>query len=122
MKTNIAIILLIALGSCTSVETKLISNIERECNIVFDKDKTGDGEGMYMFRADKDQSYIVATKAKGIIDKTLNVLPFKVELNKHSYNENYYDHYEWETTSTHVTMERGNSSGHYEIKIWVLNK
>ena len=124
---------LITLFGCNSQKTKekgIIETIEQEMNIQL-KNETKEGalEEFYTYRFYHPFGVNEGIKIKGIIDKSLGVLPSVVKEGKFNKFGEKYDHYKWETPQQEVTLEnrweenQDNSENRDTyIRIWIFNK
>jgi hypothetical protein len=100
-------------------------------------DTLGDGSIFYNFDASKyesgigfiyDNPFKIEPKIKGVIDKTLKMLPKKENINEYDkWFSCYYRSYEWETLDFILTMKNSfktsyNDEQYLDIKIWIVEK
>lgn len=100
-------------------------------------DTLGDGTIFYNFSAQKfdiekgfiyDNPYKTEPKIKGVIDKTLGILPKVEKIEKFSeFSRNLYNYYEWETLDFILKMENifdtsYDKQDYLNIKIWITEK
>lgn len=136
MKAFPPFILILVLTACAGTpREKIISEISKIYQ-VNEPDTMGDGALIYVFDArcsNKDSiGFANPLKAdvqiKGIVDKSLKVLPAKTNIGKFSTWCNcILNIYEWETIETKVLMEnsfkKSDEGAYYlECKIWITEK
>jgi hypothetical protein len=105
-------------------EENIISSIIKECGIEHNfKQMDGVGEMVYHFPLTDDNFYQIKVKAKNIVERELNTLPFESKENqKMSVGVGFYDDYKWETPKIKVVMEVENSDYRKDLGLWITNK
>jgi len=125
MKRIISMLFIIALfSSCLRTEVRIISKIERECNIHFDNYTDALGGKIYRYKFTGENSiFTCKDRMKGIIDKEVNALPYEVKERAPYYTGELWDFYKWETPKIIVSLSILYSGGEAKsIEIFIDNK
>jgi hypothetical protein len=111
------ILLLMLLFSCSS-QPSMIDEIFERIGYT-EPEMMNDGSERYIYYG-IDDAILTGRKIKGIVDRNLNVLPYKsIEFKKSSFANYHYDQYEWETPTVKVVINT-NTDG--KIAIDITNK
>ena len=119
------IVIFLAISSCSRTDEKIISKIEKDCNVSFDHQTNGVGAQVYhLWSVKGDEIFSYDEKMKNIIDKELNILPDKKEERQYNPNSGKVEsYYHWETpkTSVELSIEYHSDKGG-SVKVYMVNK
>ncbi|MBP7679054.1 MAG: hypothetical protein KA096_01360 [Bacteroidales bacterium] len=128
----LAILLLISCNSnnkqTVHIGDTIINQLESQYGIA-QNDTLGDGRLFYSWNIE-NEPYKNELQIKGMIDRTLNVLPVKSEENLFSqFNKCLYNFYEWETPLIDIVSQHDFRTSYSDtnktvlyVRIWMLKK